>query len=78
MSELASLVEQARSGSLRSSELGGAGITVTQLGDQRVDSMSGGIYPLQVVLVGFGRNSERPWVREANWDNGADGPLSQT
>ncbi|XVN19712.1 2-oxo acid dehydrogenase subunit E2 [Pseudomonas corrugata] len=37
MSELTSLVERARNGSLRSSELGGAGMTVTQLGDQGVD-----------------------------------------
>ncbi len=41
MSELASLVERARNGSLRSSELGGAGMTVTQLGDQGVDSVLG-------------------------------------
>lgn len=64
MSELASLVERARSGSLRSSELGGAGLTVTQLGDQGVDSVLGVIYPPQVALVGFGRISERPWVKE--------------
>ncbi|MBN3864085.1 2-oxo acid dehydrogenase subunit E2 [Pseudomonas frederiksbergensis] len=64
MSELASLVERARSGSLRSSELGGAGITITQLGDQGVDSVLGVIYPPQVALVGFGRISERPWVKD--------------
>lgn len=64
MSGLASLVERARSGSLRSSELGGAGITVTQLGDQGVDSVLGVIYPPQVALVGFGRIGERPWVNE--------------
>ena len=64
MSELASLVERARGGSLRSSELGGAGITVTQLGDQGVDSVLGVIYPPQVALVGFGRISERPWVKD--------------
>ena len=64
MSELASLVERARGGSLRSSELGGAGITVTQLGDQGVDSVFGVIYPPQVALVGFGRISERPWVKD--------------
>ncbi len=64
MSELASLVERARSGSLRSSELGGAGITVTQLGEQGVDSVLGVIYPPQVALVGFGRICERPWVNE--------------
>ncbi|NUT79974.1 dihydrolipoamide acetyltransferase family protein [Pseudomonas brassicacearum] len=64
MSELASLVERARNGSLRSSELGGAGMTVTQLGDQGVDSVLGVIYPPQVALVGFGRISERPWVND--------------
>ena len=64
MSELASLVERARSGSLRSSELGGAGMTVTQLGDQGVDSVLGVIYPPQVALVGFGRITERPWVKD--------------
>lgn len=64
MSELASLVERARNGSLRSSELDGAGITVTQLGDQGVDSVLGVIYPPQVALVGFGRISERPWVKD--------------
>ncbi|PZW63130.1 pyruvate dehydrogenase E2 component (dihydrolipoamide acetyltransferase) [Pseudomonas sp. URMO17WK12:I6] len=64
MRELSSLVERARSGSLRSSELGGAGITVTQLGDQGVDSVLGVIYPPQVALVGFGRIGERPWVKD--------------
>lgn len=64
MSELASLVERARGGSLRSSELSGAGLTVTQLGDQGVDCVLGVIYPPQVALVGFGRICERPWVRE--------------
>lgn len=64
MSELASLVERTRSGALRSSELSGAGMTVTILGDQGVDTVIGVIYPPQVALVGFGRISERPWVRE--------------
>ncbi|QLL10737.1 dihydrolipoamide acetyltransferase family protein [Pseudomonas chlororaphis] len=64
MSELSSLVERARSGSLRSSELVGAGMAVTQLGDQGVDSVLGVIYPPQVALVGFGRISERPWVKD--------------
>ncbi|ALI03244.1 2-oxo acid dehydrogenase subunit E2 [Pseudomonas sp. FW306-02-F02-AA] len=64
MSDLVSLVERARSGSLRSSELSGAGLTVTQLGDQGVDSVLGVVYPPQVALVGFGRICERPWVKE--------------
>jgi pyruvate dehydrogenase E2 component (dihydrolipoamide acetyltransferase) len=64
MSELASLVERARNGSLRSSELSDASVTVTQLGDQGVDSVLGVIYPPQVALIGFGRICERPWVRD--------------
>lgn len=62
MGELADLVQRARSGSLRSSELSDASLTVTQLGDQGVDAVFGVIYPPQVALVGFGRIAERPWV----------------
>jgi pyruvate dehydrogenase E2 component (dihydrolipoamide acetyltransferase) len=62
MSELADLVQRARSGSLRSSELSDASLTVTQLGDQGVDAVFGVIYPPQVALVGFGSIAERPWV----------------
>lgn len=64
MSEFADLVQRARSGSLRSSELSDAGLTVTQLGDQGVDSVFGVIYPPQVALVGFGRIRERAWVED--------------
>ncbi|SDK43810.1 dihydrolipoamide acetyltransferase family protein [Pseudomonas indica] len=66
MDEFTDLVQRARSGSLRSSELSGAGLTVTLLGDQGTDSVFGVIYPPQVALVGFGRIVERPWV-----ENGA-------
>ncbi|HLA32096.1 MAG TPA: dihydrolipoamide acetyltransferase family protein [Pseudomonas sp.] len=62
MSELGDLVQRARSGSLRSSELSDASLSVTQLGDQGVDCVLGVIYPPQVALVGFGRILERPWV----------------
>ncbi|MEX6503701.1 dihydrolipoamide acetyltransferase family protein [Pseudomonas zhanjiangensis] len=64
MSEFADLVQRARSGSLRSSELSDAGLTVTQLGDQGVDSVLGVIYPPQVALVGFGCIRERAWVED--------------
>lgn len=62
MDELSDLVQRARSHSLRSSELSDASLTVTQLGDQGVDSVFGVIYPPQVALVGVGRIAERPWV----------------
>jgi pyruvate dehydrogenase E2 component (dihydrolipoamide acetyltransferase) len=59
---LLDLVKRTRAGGLRSSELGDATITVTNLGDQGVASVFGVIYPPQVALVGFGRVSERAWV----------------
>lgn len=62
MKELSDLVTRARAGSLRSSELTDATITVTNLGDQGVEAVFGIIYPPQVALVGFGRVAPRPWV----------------
>lgn len=62
MRGLADLVKRARAGSLRSSEMSGPTITVTNLGDQGVDSVHGVIYPPQVALVGFGRVAVRPWI----------------
>ena len=62
MGELADLVQRARAGSLRSSEMSDPTITVTNLGEQAVESVHGIIYPPQVALVGFGRIAERPWV----------------
>ena len=60
MSRMRDLVTRARSGRLRGSELTDATITVTNLGDQGVESVYGVIYPPQVALVGFGRITERP------------------
>jgi len=62
MANLRDLVARARTGALRSGELTGATITVTNLGDQGADSVLGIIHPPQVALVGFGRVSTRPWV----------------
>ena len=62
MRELLDLVKRTRAGVLRSSEVSDATITVTNLGDQGVESVFGVIYPPQVALVGFGRLVERPWV----------------
>ncbi|MGZ5202084.1 MAG: dihydrolipoamide acetyltransferase family protein [Ramlibacter sp.] len=64
MRDLTNLVARARSGSLRSSEMSDPTITVTNLGEQGVDSVLGVIYPPQVALVGFGRIAERPWVQD--------------
>jgi len=61
---LLDLVKRTRAGALRSSELADATLTVTNLGDQGVDSVYGVIYPPQVALVGFGRVRLRPWADE--------------
>jgi pyruvate dehydrogenase E2 component (dihydrolipoamide acetyltransferase) len=59
MSDLTDLVARARAFSLRSSEMSDPTITVTNLGDQGVDSVFGVIYPPQVALVGFGKLAQR-------------------
>ncbi|HVN51836.1 MAG TPA: dihydrolipoamide acetyltransferase family protein [Acidimicrobiales bacterium] len=60
MAALRDLVERARAGRLRSSEMSDPTLTVTNLGDQGVEEVLGVIYPPQVALVGFGRVLERP------------------
>jgi pyruvate dehydrogenase E2 component (dihydrolipoamide acetyltransferase) len=62
MVALKDLVARARAGRLRGSEMSDPTITVTNLGDQGVESVVGVIYPPQVALVGFGRIVERPWA----------------
>jgi pyruvate dehydrogenase E2 component (dihydrolipoamide acetyltransferase) len=62
MQSLRDLVQRARSGGLRSSELSDPTITVTSLGEQGVESVVPIVYPPQVAIVGFGRIVERPWV----------------
>ncbi|MFZ3081871.1 dihydrolipoamide acetyltransferase family protein, partial [Rhodoferax ferrireducens] len=62
MRELADLVKRARAGSLRSSEMIDPTITITNLGEQSVQSVFGVIYPPQVALVGLGGIDVRPWV----------------
>lgn len=62
MAALKDLVQRARRGRLRGSELTGATLTVTNLGDQGVEAVFGVIHPPQVALVGFGAVVERPWA----------------
>ena len=62
MGALRDLVQRARAGGLRSSELMDPTITVTSLGDRGAEGVWGVIYPPQVAIVGFGRVVERPWV----------------
>jgi len=62
MENMLDLVNRARTGHLRSSELSDGTITVTNLGEQGVESVFGVIYPPQVALVGFGKVTERPYA----------------
>ena len=61
MTAFRDLVNRARGGRLRGSELSNPTITVTSLGDQGVETVFGVIYPPQVAIVGFGKLVERPW-----------------
>ncbi|MER7818251.1 2-oxo acid dehydrogenase subunit E2, partial [Streptomyces sp. NPDC096153] len=60
MAGLKDLVVRARTGRLRGSEVSAPTLTVTNLGDQGVETVYGVIYPPQVALVGFGRVGDRP------------------
>jgi pyruvate dehydrogenase E2 component (dihydrolipoamide acetyltransferase) len=60
MKSLRDVIQRARAGSLRSSELSDPTITVTSLGEQGVETVFGVIYPPQVAIVGFGKMVERP------------------
>ena len=62
MDGLRDLVARARAGTLRSSEMADATITVTSLGDLGCDVVRGIINPPQVAMVGFGAIADRPWV----------------
>jgi len=64
MTALRDLVQRARAGRLRSSELTDATITVTNLGERGVETVFGIIYPPQVALIGFGTIVERPWAED--------------
>ncbi len=64
MEALRGLVQRARAGKLRSSDLVDPTITITNLGDQGADEVFGVIYPPQVALVGFGKINERPWAAD--------------
>ena len=62
MAAMRELTTRARAGRLRGSDLAPPSITVSNLGEQGVESVLGVIYPPQVALVGFGAVSERPWA----------------
>lgn len=62
MEILNELIPRARGLRLRSSELSGSTITITNLGDRGADQVFGIIYPPQVAIIGFGSISDQPFV----------------
>jgi pyruvate dehydrogenase E2 component (dihydrolipoamide acetyltransferase) len=56
------VVQRARGGGLRSTELASATITVSSLGEGSVETVYPIIHPPQVAIVGFGAVGLRPWV----------------
>ena len=62
MGRLREIVERARRGRLRGSDLAEASITVTNLGDQGADAVFGVIHPPQVALVGLGAVRDDVWA----------------
>jgi pyruvate dehydrogenase E2 component (dihydrolipoamide acetyltransferase) len=62
MAALADLVQRARSGRLRSSELTAATATLSNLGEGTSERLMPLIYPPQVAIVGCGSAVTRPWV----------------
>jgi pyruvate dehydrogenase E2 component (dihydrolipoamide acetyltransferase) len=62
MAALRDLVQRARSGGLRSSELTDPTVTVTSLGERGAAQVLGVIHPPQVALIGLGRVQLQPWV----------------
>lgn len=62
MVRLRDLIDRARGGGLRSSEVTAPTATLTALGERGVDTVYGVIHPPQVAMIGFGRVRQRPVV----------------
>jgi pyruvate dehydrogenase E2 component (dihydrolipoamide acetyltransferase) len=62
MKRLAELVQRARHGRLRATDVSEASITVTNLGDLGAEIVNGIIHPPQVALVGFGSIHDEAWA----------------
>lgn len=62
MAAMRDLVSRARTGRLRGREMTAGTITLSSLGDNGAEEMSGVIFPPQVALVGLGSPNVRPWV----------------
>jgi pyruvate dehydrogenase E2 component (dihydrolipoamide acetyltransferase) len=68
MAALNDIIPRARAMKLRSSELSESTITVTNLGENNVETVYGVIYPPQVAIVGFGSITQQPWAETGMLD----------
>jgi pyruvate dehydrogenase E2 component (dihydrolipoamide acetyltransferase) len=66
MANFRDIVQRARTGKLRGSELTEATVTITNLGELGADAVYGVIYPNQAALVGFGRIKDRATVADGS------------
>ncbi|MCW5751871.1 MAG: 2-oxo acid dehydrogenase subunit E2 [Alphaproteobacteria bacterium] len=64
MERLRDLVNRVRVGRYRGSELTGATVTLSSLGERGVEGLWPIINPPQVAIVGAGTPVERPWIRD--------------
>ena len=62
MAALNDIIPRARALKLRSSELSDSTITITNIGQDGVDTVYGVIYPPQVAIIGFGSVSEEAFA----------------
>ena len=62
MAQVSERIIHARSGHLKSSEMLKPSVTMTNLGESGVESVTGIIYPPQVALIATGGLVERPWA----------------
>lgn len=60
MNRLKSISERAKHGGLKQSEVTGATITISNIGDRGVDVIFGVIFPPQVALIGIGKVINQP------------------
>lgn len=64
MAQINSLVDKARQGILKHSELNGATCSVSSIGERGADTIYGVIYPPQVAIIGLGQPRREPKVIE--------------
>lgn len=64
MTALRDLITRTRAGRLRGIEMTTATITLTNLGELGVETVSGVIYPPQIALVGIGKTMPQPWAED--------------